>query len=114
MNWGAANNTLKTDMAAFTTETLKSKDDLDGAVKTLERSISLIINNIPCKEINSNKPALPSSIRNKIKEKRKLRREFMKSRNPLDKSKLNKIQNDIKKEIKEYKDQEQRTKNRKH
>ena len=62
-----------------------------------------MIEDIPTKEIPGNSIGLPKNIIDMIKEKRKLRRQYIHHKDSMLKIKINKLQNEIKKNIIMYK-----------
>lgn len=72
---------------------------LEKSVDTLADNLKLAISKIPNKNIKENSTGLPPSIRQLTINKRKIRKNWQKNRCPLLKKSLNKVSNDIQKEI---------------
>ena len=80
--------------------------EIDQASENLEKALNKIKEQIPKKTIKIGRPSICKEIRNLIKEKRKIRRSYQRTRNPDHKTKLNKLILQIKKETKEAQNNE--------
>ena len=90
---------------------LKNKNNIqkqgiiDYAAEKLQKIIFTVSEaNIPTTKIKNKNSGLPPNIVSKIKEKRKLRREFTKTKDISLKRKLNKLKKEIKNEIRNERD----------
>ena len=84
---------------------LKTKDDINGAIEKLTASITDSINNNTFinKFNNSQKTDLPQHIRILLKEKRRARSKWHRTRYPTDKTHYTQLTNKLKSEIRKYK-----------
>ena len=106
VNWDEQGNLLKNKFDTFKNNHQQlpyNKEYIDNMTNFITQEIQDIISRIPKKEIPLNSIGLPKHVVSKIKEKRKMRRNYNISRDPKLKSDLNKIKNEIKKEIKQFK-----------
>ena len=76
-----------------------NKEEIDELFNDITEKLKNIHKNIPTKRIKSNNVSLPESTRIKIKKKRKLINYWRKNKTNIIKTKINKLNKEIKKEI---------------
>lgn len=102
-NWEKHNNTLLEKMKWLIDNNkviINPVNYIETSVEKLNIELHNIINEIPSKKISTNNIGIPPDIRELIKEKRKIRKEWQNRRDPTTKTKLNNINLKIKAKIK--------------
>ena len=106
-NWEHFNEHLTKNYHDYSSNNQPNLNDINMITKQIDNTSEWLTNNIkimsdqliPTTTIKKNSTPLSINIRQKIKEKRKLRRLWLKTRDKTYKQHLNKIQNEIKRDI---------------
>ena len=110
VNWPETNDKLKEDLEKIGVElfeeikknTSEIESTLDLYTNKFTEKITEVIDQIPSKVLKGKNLELPSDIRDMIKERRNLRREYIRTRDPNTKSEINSLTKNIRKEITKY------------